>query len=81
MDLMTLKEKLSEVQMNENKLRNQFKTELTSLKDAERKFVEDYLSKNAKYKTNEKVLRKADHSSRGSPALLVGEMLIEKHGT
>ena len=62
MDLMTLKEKLSEVQMNENKLRDQFKTELTALKDAARESVEDYLSKNAKYQSNEKVLRKANHS-------------------
>jgi hypothetical protein len=70
MDLSTLKEKLSEVQMNENKLRDQFKTELTALKDSEREFVEDYLSKNAKYQTNEKVLRKADHSSRWLPCFI-----------
>jgi hypothetical protein len=62
-DLTKLKEKLSEVQKNEKILRDQFKAELTALKDSERKFVEDYLSNNAKYQSNEKVLRKEDHSN------------------
>ncbi len=70
LDLATLKERLSEVQMNEKILRDRFKTELAALKDSEREFVEDYVSNNAKYQTNQKVLRKADHSSRWLPCFI-----------
>ena len=70
MDLTKLKEKLSEVLINENKLRDQFKVKLTALKDSEREFIEDYLSSNAKYKTNEKVLMKAEHSNRWIPCFI-----------
>jgi len=70
MDLKELKDRLSEISVNENELRNRFESELTALRDSERTYVENYLSDNAKYHTNEKVMRKADHSNRWIPCFI-----------
>jgi hypothetical protein len=77
MDITKLKEMLSEIHEREIQLRDQFKTEMAALKDSEREMIEDYLSVNAKYRTNEKVLRK-EKLSKDCYACFIGWRDINK---
>jgi hypothetical protein len=70
MDINELKEKLSEIENIKSAIEKRFEAELSNLKDLEREFVEDYLSNNAKYQTNEKVLKKENFSKNWDPCFI-----------